>query len=161
MAPASFAIFTASNVAVLAGSSVSESEPTWKIFVSVSISLFISSMESLVSAPGFLAKENPLSPVIERLTNARVVNAEGSVIKPLVSIGTPSNVLLKKSPCISAPIFPINAVLRPDLDTAVSILAGAPPGFCSKSFIPAGERPAGVKSIKSSPNATTSQFFIT
>ena len=115
---------------------------------------------SLVSAPGFLANEKALSPVIERLTKAKVVNTEGSVINPLVSIGTLSSTLLKKSPCMSAPILPIKADFNPTLDTAVSIFAGAPPGFCSKSLMPAGESPAGVKSINNSPNATTSNFFI-
>ena len=89
-----------------------------------------------------------------------MVNTEGSLINPLVSIGTLSSTLLKKSPCMSAPILPINAVFNPALDTAVNIFAGAPPGFCSKSLIPAGDSPAGVKSINNSPNATTSNFFI-
>ena len=42
----------------LAGCSVSDREPTWKIWVLSRISTSISSFSILVSAPGFLAKEN-------------------------------------------------------------------------------------------------------
>ena len=140
----------------LAGCSVSDREPTWKICVLSRISTSISSFSILVSAPGFLAKENVLSPFSSIFTNARVVKYFSSRSIPSVSTFSFSSTDFKNSPCISFPAFPIKAVCPPSFATATATFAGAPPGFWANSVCPSSFTPCQVKSIRISPNVVMS-----
>ena len=120
------------------------------------IKYIIKCSRSIVSAPGFLEKEKVRSPLLSNPTKASVVNCLGSWITAPVSMPSFSSVSIRKRPCMSSPTFAMRAVFHPKQLTAVSILAGAPPGFCSKSRIPSELFPDSVKSISNSPSATTS-----
>ena len=88
---------------------------------------------SSVSAPGSRMKENSLSPLSLSATKARLVAAAGSMTRPSVLIPARSAAAFRKRPCISSPTLPIKAVESPCFAAAARRLAGAPPGFCSKS----------------------------
>ena len=142
-------------VAERAGSSVSESEPMWKMRLLRMMRSSISSGRSWVSAPGLRAKEKLRSPCSSKATKARVVKKSGSVMRPSQLTPLDVSVPRRNSPCMSLPILPIKAVSKPMRWRATSTLAGAPPALRSKSFWPPSETPASVKSIRTSPKAVT------
>ena len=120
----------------------------------------ISSKLSLVSAPGFLAKLKERSPSGEKVTNASVVNTDGSVNIPFVSIPAFSNVFKRSFPKASSPTFPRNAVFIPYLFNAARKFPGAPPGFAFIVGYPSASVSFAAKSIRSSPRAITSYIPI-
>ena len=120
----------------------------------------ISSKLSLVSAPGFLAKLKERSPSGEKVTNASVVNTDGSVNIPFVSIPAFSNVFTSSLPKASSPTFPRNAVFIPYLFNAARKFPGAPPGFAFIVGYPSTSVSFAAKSIRSSPRAITSYIPI-
>ena len=160
MAPASFAMRTASLVVLLAGSPVMDRVPKWKTFVSVTRSFGSSSMVSIVSAPGFLANENSRSPLSSKVTKASVVKYLSSTKIPLVSTPASRKVLTSILPNRSLPTFPRKPVFAPNLERVLKKFPGAPPGFPCISGYPTSLFPWWTKSIRSSPKATTSYILI-
>src|SRR5450830_1224327 len=122
------------------------------------MSTFNSPILKQVCAPGLRANEKLHSRLSESSTKARVVNTFESCTNLVVHTFWDCKVSRRKSPCMSWPTLPINAVFNPKFDSAHNTLAGAPPGFCSNKRIPAGDIPQGVKSINNSPRAATSNM---
>ena len=63
-------------------------------------------------------------------------------------------------PNMSLPTLPTKAQHLSSFRSIASTLQGAPPGLASHRGLPCSEIPASVKSIKSSPRATTSYCFM-
>ena len=143
MAPEALASFTAASVAERTGSSVKDREPKWKIPQVEIRSRSSSAGVDLGVRTGFAGKgKAPLAGFGELHKGQRGKIAGINQQRPGIHTDALER-LSQKAPLQIVAHFADKGGAAPQLAAQASTLAGAPPGFCSKTAMPASESGRG------------------